>query len=142
MASPAEQLADIVVGRGVIDGSSGWVSKIGKLPSEPDKVAVFYDTGGPSPNPKWLLDYLSVQCIVRGPPNSYNLGWTKIREVRDCLLGLEPVTLGSGDRIDGVIILSDITFINYDDAQRPTFSVNFRIFYEPASNGLTQREPL
>lgn len=141
MSSPATQL-EALVPTTVINGSTGWTGKVGKLVSEPDKVAVFYDTGGQNPNPKWLLDYLTVQCVVRAKPNEYSEGWAKAREIRDCLLGMEPITLGSGDRIDGITMMSDITFINYDDSQRPTFSMNFRVFWEPATNALTQREPL
>jgi hypothetical protein len=141
MSSPADQLASIVPTT-VLEGATGWVTKIGKITPEPDKVAVFYDTGGSNPNSRWLLDYRSVQCVVRAPPSEYSTAYDKIQQVRDCLLGITSLTLGSGDRVDGITMMGDIAFINYDDQQRPTFSVNFRVFWEPATNGLTQREPL
>lgn len=141
MSSPATQL-EALIPTSIINGSTSWVGKVGKLVSEPDQVAVFYDTGGQNPDPKWLLDYKTVQCIVRARPNDYATGYAKAAEIRDVLLGINPITLGSGDRIDGITMMADLTFINYDDSQRPTFSMNFRIFWEPASNGITNREPL
>ncbi len=140
MPSPALTMANNTPNT-VIAGSTGWTPKVGKLVSSPDKVAVFYDTGGQNPNPRWLVDYVMVQCIVRALPNDYGAGWTKIREIRDYWLGFESADL-AGERWVSVSCQGDIGFINYDDKERPTFSVNFRIIIEPATNALTPREPL
>lgn len=140
MTSPANVMA-INTPNTVIEGATGWAAKVGKLVSTPDKVAVFYDTGGQNPNPRWLVDYVMVQCIVRALPNDYAAGWAKIREIRDYWLGFESQNLNS-ERWVSVSVMGDIGFISYDDKERPTFSVNFRIIIEPATNALTPREPL
>lgn len=141
MSSPADQISDLLPNT-IVGGSTGWIRMVGKMPDSPNKVVCFYDTGGLPPNPKWLLDYRSIQVVVRGEPNTYGDTYTKIQEVRDKLLGLDPATLVSGDRIDGITGLGDINFLEYDLESRPKFSVNFRIFWEPATNALTSREPL
>jgi len=137
--SPADQLAALLPGSIV---TSDWTVKVGQMTPEPDLVIVFYDTGGIAPNPKWRLDYLTIMTQVRGGPDDYVSGWQKARQVRDYLLGITPQTLPSGDRIDGIIILSELTLVTYDDQKRPIFSVNFRIFWEPGDTNLTTREPL
>lgn len=138
MASPAEMLSSLLPNT-VVGGATGWTLKLGNLLPDPDQLIVFYDTGGLNPNPKWLVDQVNIQAIVRAGPNGYGDGYTKARAVRDSLLGLEPVTVGD-DRIDGVTCLGDIGFIGYDDRQRPTFSVNFRAIIEPGSG--SNREAL
>lgn len=140
MASPADVAASLVP-TSVIGGSTGWSIKIGKLVSSPDKVAVFYDTGGSSPNPKWSLDFVTVQCIVRAPASQYNVGYDKIRQIRDSLLGLESQDVGP-DRWVSITCPGDAGFINYDDKERPTFSINFRIIIEPAVSAESNREAL
>lgn len=140
MSSPADTM-EANTPTTVINGSTGWIGKVGKLVADPDKVAVFYDTGGQNPNPKWLVDFVTVQCIVRADANDYSVGWNKIRQIRDYWLGFESADIG-GERWVSVTCMGDIGFINYDDRDRPTFSVNFRIIIEPATNALTPREPL
>lgn len=141
MSSPADQISDLLPNT-IVGGSTGWTRVVGKMNDDPNKLVCFYDSGGLSPNPKWLLDYRSIQVVVRGDPDTYGTTYTKIQEVRDKLLGLTPVTLGSGDRIDGITGIGEISFLEYDIKSRPKFSMNFRVFWEPATNALTSREPL
>lgn len=136
MSSPADQISELFT------AGAGWTRVVGKLGDDPDQQVCFYDSGGMNPNAKWLLDYRSIQVVARGKPNEYGNAYSKIQAVKDTLLGLEPVTLVSGDRIDGITGIGDITFLHYDEKSRPVFSVNFRVFWEPATNGLTSREPL
>jgi hypothetical protein len=140
MTSPAFILQSLVPTT-VVNGSTGWTSKIGRMLDAPNQLVVFYDSGGQNPNPRWLVDYSMVMVHVRGNTNDYNGAYTKIRQVRDCLLGLDSQDVGA-DRLVSIICMGDIGFLNYDDANRPTFSVNFRVIIEPADNALTQREPL
>lgn len=140
MSSPAETLSNFLPDT-IVGGTTGWIKKIGKMVSAPDQVVVFYDTGGTNPNPRWLVDYPTVMCQVRANPNSYADGFTKIRQVRDKLLGLDSQDVGS-DRLVSVTMMGDVAFLNYDDRERPTFSVNFRMIIEPAINSLSNREAL
>ena len=140
MSSPAYQISSQI--SSLVGGLTGWTLVIGKLPDSPNKAVCFYDTGGLSPNPAWLLDYRSIQIVVRGDPSTYGAAYDKIQDIRDTLLGMNPTTLVSGDRISGIIGIGDIMFLHYDEKTRPVFSTNFRVFWEPATNALTSREPL
>lgn len=139
--SPADQIADLLPNT-IVTASPLWTLKIGQLTAEPNRVIVFTDTGGLAPDPKWKLDFVMVQVIVRADPDDYTAGWQKARQIRDYLLGITPQTLVSGDRIDGIICRGDVGLISYDDQKRPLFSVNFQIFWEPGDTNTTSREPL
>lgn len=139
MSSPAEGAASLLTSAGI--ATSGWEIKVGRLVDKPDKLIVMMDTPGQNPNPKWLLSYPFIQAIVRGPKDGYGAGWAKAKEVQDVLLGLEPQDV-NGDRWSGVTGVGDISFVRYDDNNRPLFSVNFRLLLEPATSPLTNREPL
>ena len=131
--SPAE-VAALRLPNTIVGGSTGWAVYVGKMPPVPDAVVVFYDTGGRSPNPKWAVDYPSIQAMIRGLPNDYGPTWTKAREVRDYLLGLDSVTIGS-DRWVSITCPGDVGFIGYDDTMRPSLSINFALIIEPSSVG-------
>jgi hypothetical protein len=140
--SPADQLASLLPSSLVDSDTPTWALKVGQLTTEPDRLIVFFDTGGQTPNPRWKLDFLSVMVQIRGNPNDYTSGWQKGRQVRDFFLGITPQTLTSGDRIDGITMASELTHVGYDDQKRPIFSVNFRVFWEPGDTNTTSREPL
>jgi len=135
MASPADQIASIIPTT-VLGGTTGWTTKLGKITQDPNQLAVFYDVGGASPNPKFRLDYRSMMVIVRGNPNDYAGAYQKAQDLKDVLLGIDPQDMASGDRLDGITMMGDIAFMSYDDKERPQFSLNFRVFWEPAANTL------
>lgn len=140
MSSPALTMSGMLP-TSIVGGTTGWTVKVGKLVDNPAQVVCFYDTGGQNPNPAWLLDTVMVQVITRAGPNSYNDGWNQARKIRDFFLGFESADVG-GDRWVSVICQGDTGFIGYDDKERPTFSTNFRIIIEPATDSITKREPL
>lgn len=107
----------------------------------PNTQVVCYDTGGLAPHPSLLLDYRSVQVQIRGNADDYRATWVKAQEVKDTLLGLTPQVV-NGDRWDGVIGVGDLLFLHRDENDRPVFSVNFRVFLEPAPSAATNRTPL
>ena len=140
MTSPAVMLSGLVPGT-IVGGATGWTLKIGKLITSPDKLIVFYDTGGNPPNPRWLVDFSHVMVHVRSSANDYGTAYAKMRDIRDCLLGLDSQDVGS-DRLVSVTCLGDIAFLSYDDKERPLFSLNFRLIIEPPTSSLTKREAL
>lgn len=142
MASPAE-VAGGLLGNAIVGGTTGWDLKVGFLPdSGNDQVICMMDTGGENPNPRWQVDFVTIQAIVRGKVNSYGSAWTKAREVRDKLLGLDSQNMsGSNDRWVSVICKGDVMSIGNDTKNRPLLSVNFRIIIEPAAME-PNREPL
>lgn len=143
MSSPADVAGDILIGAGlcVLANASDtqWTLKVGKSTGEPDQTITMYDTGGQAPNPRWAVDFPTIQAMVRGKPNDYSATWQRARAVRDALLGIDSVTIGS-DRWVSVTCPGDVGFVGYDDSQRPMLSVNFRIILEPSITG--NRDPL
>jgi hypothetical protein len=144
MASPAVGAKALLVAASVGSNvpSEDWSVHISKMPAIPDRAIAIFDSGGvENPNPKWLLDYKSIQVRVRGNVSDYTAVYQKITDVQDVLLGLTAQTV-AGDRWDGVTGISDITFLGRDDNDRPELIANFRIIIERPTNALTNREPL
>jgi hypothetical protein len=136
--SPAV-VAGAQLGTGIVGGATGWELRYGKLPDSPNQIVLFTDSGGQSPNPRWRIDYPTFQARVRGEVDDYPGAYTKVRAVRDALLGLDSQTIGS-DRWVSVGCLGDIAFLGYDDARRPEFTINFRAIIEPGTGA--NRDPL
>ncbi len=142
MASPAKGAMDLLVGVGVgVDGDAGWAIKVGRAPTSPDTLISIYDTPGEAPNPKWLLSFPHFQVQVRGAIDDYAGAYQKAKDVQDVLLGMKSQAV-NGDQWDGIVGVGDIAFLKFDENNRPLFAVNFKVFLEPATNALTQRQPL
>lgn len=122
-------------------GVSGWTVEIGAMPDEPDKVIMISDTGGLEPNPKWLLDFPSLQVMVRGAVSGYLDTFREAKAVKDLLLGLPSQDLNL-DRWVSVTLASDVASIGRDENMRPLFSTNFRLILEPQLVGNSNRLPL
>ncbi len=134
MTSPAEDFKSLLITAtvGSTSPDSDWGVHVSKEPTSPDRTITIYDTGGPEPNPKFLLDFNTVQVRVRGNVNDYQTTHTKIQAVKDALLGLPKQTV-NGTIFTGVWALTDIIFLKYDDNNRPVFVINWRTALEPAS---------
>lgn len=143
MTAPADGIKDLLVaaGVGIFAAADGWSICIGKTVDLPDTLICCRQTGGQTPNPKWLLDYPSVQVIVRGNANGYADAFTKATAVKDVLLGLPSQDL-NGDRWVQINGLGDIVDIGVDEKKRPRLAVNFSLILEPAASALTNRQPL
>jgi len=111
-------------------GISGWQIEIGAMPDKPDKVIAIYDTGGQAPNPKWLLDFPSLQVMVRGAVGTYLTTFVEAKAVKDILLGAYSQNL-NGDRWVSITQNGDLGFLGRDEDERPLFSVNFALIIEP-----------
>lgn len=142
MSDPTIGIKDLLVtaGAGVFDSTSAWGIFIGKRPDLPDSCITIYQHGGGTPNPKWLVDYPSVQVMVRGGLNGYQAAYAKAVVIKNTLLGLPSQDL-NGDRWVAVNMVGDINSIGQDEKQRPMFSLNFRLIIEPA-DATDNRDPL
>lgn len=143
--SPAEGMltllkADNIATDGVVTNTN-WKAFIGIYQSEPHNCVTLRDTGGLESNPRYLLDEKTVQIIIRGKVNGYAEAYAKARQVKDCLLRIDPQNVGD-DRWNSIIILSDIAFIGNDNNDRPMLTLNLRVIIEPATNVITHRVPL
>lgn len=122
--------------------TSGWVSEIGAFPDDPDEVIMISDTGGVDPNPKYQLDFPTVQVMVRGKVSGYLDTWREGKAVKDILLGIAAQVINL-DRWDGITMNGDgPAFIGRDESMRPLFTLNFAIILEPQDVALSNRLPL
>ena len=143
MSSPAEDLSAVLIaaGLGTFNATTGWSVAIGKEPTDPDTTITLYDIGGLTPDPKWLLDYPSVQIRVRGEVSGYQAAWARMRQVRDELLGADPFTQ-SGNSYRSLLLTGEAVHIGYDSHNRPMFTMTFSLIVEPAATAETNREAI
>ena len=96
--NPATAVKDLLVSAGVgtFAASTGWGIYVNEMPTSPDTVIAVMDTPGGTPNPKYALDFPSVQCLVRGSPNGGQALQTKAIEIKDALLGITSQDLNGG----------------------------------------------
>lgn len=116
----------------------GWTIGKGFEADASDRRITCIDTGGLAPNPKWLLDFPTVQVVVRGGINDYEIAFQKAKIVKDLCLGCAAQVI-DGDRLDSVTLSSDVYYIGRDEKQRHKFTINFNLIVEPAANAITQR---
>ena len=118
---------------------SGWQTEIGAMPKTPDDVIMISDTGGLDPNPKWLLDFPTIQIMVRGAVNGYLATVREAKAVKDLILGIDAFTTSEGDRWVSATMNGDLGFIGRDENARPLFTMNFALIIEPQASGNTNR---
>lgn len=122
--------------------AGGWRLGIGVFSNDPDTQIVCADGPGMDSNPKWLLDFVTVQVMVRGTrQGGYGDAMAKAQKCFDLLVGIDPATV-DGDRWDGIINIGLPHYIGLDPNGCPLISANYRIIIEPATNADTHREPL
>ena len=136
--SPAESCKTIVTGNAAL---SGYTLIVGHGLPDTDKLITFLDTGGEPSNPKWLLDFPTVQVVVRGGANDYKNIWSVAKALKDLLLVITSQPI-NGDELVSITEVSTVAFIGRDDNHRPMFSVNFRLIIQPQTNAQTNRTAL
>lgn len=134
-------LINASIGVGTAASSSDWLLRTGAPADGHDRQITLFDTGGTTPNTKWLLDFPTIQALIRGQPYEYDVTYSKAYEVKDALLGIDPFDF-EGDHWTGITGLSDVAFLGNDKNSRPLFSVNFRVIMERAKSSLSHRDPL
>jgi hypothetical protein len=131
--SPAAQLRGLLItaGIGSADAATPWRITVGRQMDTPDAQITLYDLPGTPGLPTLLLDYPTIQARVRGNRDDYLGTFAKIKDVRAFLNGLPPQDI-DGDHYSGIILGTDINFLEYDNIGRPTFTVSFNAFLERA----------
>lgn len=119
--------------------ASGWQIEIGAMPPDPDKIIMISDTGGQDPNPKWLLDFPTIQIMIRGIVSGYLVTAREAKAVKDLILGVASFTTSEGDRWVSATMNGDLGFIGRDENMRPMFSINFALIIEPQVVGNSNR---
>ena len=118
-----------------------WGIYIGKTPMRPDTTITITQFGGLPPDPKFLLDYPSIQVRVRGDKGKYRDTRLKTKDIKDVLLGCVSQTVND-DRWVSVTMETDPVFLGYDENERPEFVLNFNMIVEPQSTALSNRQAL
>lgn len=128
----------------IFGGTDDWAIYVGKMPVAPLRVVTIYDAPGRAPNPRWLLDYPSVQIKVRGNVGDYNIAGPKAVEIRNRLVGKPSYDAydASGDRIVQINGMGDVSLLEWDDNDRPIFVFNLALITEPAATPGSHRDPL
>lgn len=141
MASLEESLKDIAVSKslGVYPPTAftqdDWVVIIGRMTDINDQVICIAQTGGKPSNPKWNIDYPSVQFRIRGKKDgSFITTKQKAIDVKNAFLGLPSQDI-NGDRLTAINAIGDVTPLGYDANDRPMFAVNFTLIFEPTVMG-------
>jgi len=142
MGLPSQGFKDLLVAKGfTFGGQADWAIYIGVQPVNPNRVIVITDSGGRTPDPRWLLEYPSVQVSVRGGPSDYQAAALKCKEIRQILLGLPSQDL-NGDHWVSVLMAGDFAFVGFDATRQPEFVGNFNLIIEPAKGVNDNRDPL
>ncbi len=141
MAAPSEIVRAILQQATAViptNPSAEWASHVSKMPENPDRAVAIFDTGGGNSHPSLLLDFATVQVRVRSAAGDNSGAWTKIKAVKDRLLGYPSANVGS-DRVVSITSIGDITFLGRDINDRPEYVTNWRLIIEPATTALTNR---
>lgn len=142
MPSPSSECIDILLDANIVgEPDAAWPGFVGGLKPSPDAQVSVQDTPGQTPNPKWLVDFPTIQVLIRGAPDGYDAAWEKGLAIKNKLLGTDPIDL-TASRWDGVTGLGDLMFLKNDENSRPLLAVNFRIIREPVSAPGSARESL
>lgn len=136
MTNPAISAKDLLLNAGVGDSdpTADFGIHVGQEPDSPDKTITIYNSPGSPPNPKWRLDYPSVQIRTRAAPGDSRAAWDKANEVKKALLGLQSQTV-NGDRWVSVTMTGDISPLGADRNNRYRYTVTFDLIIEPDSTG-------
>lgn len=142
--NPAKMIADILINVPLVDGAgdgSGWRLFRDSEPTTPDTSVTVYNSVGRAPNPKYLLDYPSVQVRVRASAAGQDAAFDKLAAIKDALLGRDPATV-LGSRLVSITMPGDIMPLGRDDTGRPIYTATFNLIVEPANDAGDNRVPL
>ena len=106
--------------------------------NEPDKdnVVTCYTTGGVESSDRLAIDIVTFQ--LRSKSVNYDHAYSVLRVLKEMLQSIESFTQ-NGNRIIGIWIETQITFIGYDPNQSAIFTMNCRAQIEPQNAGNRMR---
>lgn len=129
MGTPASDLRQLIVNSGVIENSNAFYGREPDSSSLSGLVLTVYDTGGQKP--EHLLDGVNLEAInvqirIRGVKTQYENTYQKALAVSIALDRTCETTI-NGTLYDSIYQATPVTFLKYDDKDRPIFVVNFQI---------------
>jgi len=128
MNPPIEDLKDMIVAApSIVDLTFGTDLFLSKMPSTPDKCVALFDTGGLAPYLIGVvLDRPTVQVKIRGKQGGYKDAYTVGESIKD-FFEEQHDTIINGTRYLQIYPMQDVVFLNYDELDRPLFTINFRM---------------
>jgi len=125
---PSDDIGTMLQNDGV--GVLGTTLRINKQPEgEPSSapIVIIYDTGGTSPEATGkIFDKPTINIRVVGLDGGISAAITLAQTIKSALHQRTPETIG-GARYMGIWQMGDILFVEYDEKNRPVFSLNFWI---------------
>jgi hypothetical protein len=122
MNSPATDVQVYLASAGLVDGSTGWASSVGYLPSQPNQMVVIDDLGGLAGEATVAYERLRFQVIVRGERFDYAVAYNKVMAIYDTLN-----TTAISATYPLLIADQPPLSTGLDDLERACWSVNFEI---------------
>lgn len=108
-------------------GTYGTDLFVGIEPMLPDACVSILDTGGFAPEAlAERIEHPTVQIRVRGAKGGYTTAYAKAKAINDSLHKRTDETWNSS-RYIAIYAMSDPLFVGWDESDRPTFTLNFRI---------------
>lgn len=105
---------------------------INKEPADPIECLTIYDTGGDPSNPKYILDYPTIQ--IRSRAADYDTCFQNIQECFEFLNGRPSETVNT-TRFTGIMATTGLLSLGQDSNQKYLYTTNFRLFVENATSG-------
>jgi hypothetical protein len=122
--NPSKDLRDYLIANGVTTDIF-----INQEPTDPIDCITIYDTSEQSnPNPKFLIDYPSLQ--IRSRSSLYETAYANLLEIFDLLHGVDGFTENTTNYIS-IIASTNIFSLGNDDNDNNILVCNFNIISEP-----------
>jgi len=96
------------------------------MPESPNACVSVNDSGGFEPQSNYIYEKPTVQILVRGDVWGYPACYALAKSIYNVLHDLHGEVWGSTKYI-GIWAQGDILSLGYDESNRPTLSLNFRI---------------
>lgn len=127
---PSNDILDMLIADAVlVEATTGFVNKEPGENSlkDSDPIAVIYDTGGFDPEATGkTFDKPTINIRVKGSPSGIDAATTLTQAIKVALHQRTPETINS-TRYMGIWQVGEITFVEYDERNRPTLTMNFRM---------------
>jgi hypothetical protein len=122
MKAPSQDIAQIIQDASLHTFGTDLFSNA--QPSKPNECVSIYDTGGDSPEARYVYDRPTVQIRVRN--NGYAEAYATIAAIRAAVHGKNNLTV-NGTRYIQILQQGDIIYVGTDDQERSELTLNFLI---------------
>lgn len=119
-----QDVLDVLVAAGLVDGGTGWKSALSNMPPDPDQVVALFETPGQAPGAAVDIDYPGFQVRVRGNRKEYDVARAKLEA---CYLALHKLTgTLSGTYYISILASGSVLPLGEDGNERPEITQNFQ----------------